>query len=189
MSGRRQAAARPAVDGERVGAVIIVAMDIVRLTGLHWEAVRRIHEEGISTGSATFETETEPDWETWNHSHLEFGRLVALIDGEVAGWAALSAISNRCVYAGVAETSIYIGARHRSRGVGSALMESLIGESERNGIWTLEARIFPENEASLRLHERFGFRTVGVRKKLGRLGPTWKDVLLLERRSERIGVE
>lgn len=164
-------------------------MEIVRLTEAHWEAVRSIHEEGISTGSATFETEPTPDWETWNHSHLEFGRMVALLDGEVAGWAALSAISNRCVYAGVAETSIYIAADFRGRGVGSALMDSLIDESERNGIWTLEARIFPENEASLRLHERFGFRTVGMREKLGKLRRQWKDVLLLERRSDRVGVD
>lgn len=164
-------------------------MEIVRLTEAHWEAVRLIHEEGISTGSATFETEPTPDWETWNHSHLEFGRLVALLKGEVAGWAALSAISNRCVYAGVAETSVYTGADFRGRGVGSALLESVIEESERNGIWTLEARIFPENEASLRLHEKLGFRTVGVREKLGRLGGRWKDVLLLERRSDRVGVD
>lgn len=164
-------------------------MEIVRLTEAHWEAVRRIHEEGISTGLATFETEPHPDWETWNHSHLEFGRLVALLNGEVAGWAALSAISNRCVYAGVAETSVYIAGDFRGRGIGSALMESLIDESERNGIWTLEARIFPENEASLRLHERFGFRTVGVREKLGQLRRRWKDVLLLERRSDRVGVD
>ena len=189
MTRLRQAAAYAGVDGERIGAVLIVAMDIVRLTNRHWEAVRRIHEEGISTGSATFETEPDPDWEAWNDSHLQFGRLVALLQGEVAGWAALSAISNRCVYAGVAETSIYVGAEHRGRGVGSALMGSLIDESEGNGIWTLEARIFPENGASVRLHEKFGFRTVGVREKLGKSGPTWKDVLLLERRSQRVGVD
>lgn len=164
-------------------------MDIVGLTERHWEAVRRIHEQGISTGSATFETEATSDWETWSQSHLEFGRLVAILNGEVAGWAALSPISNRCVYAGVAETSVYVGAEFRARGVGSALLESLIDDSERNGIWTLEARIFPENEASLRMHETTGFRIVGVREKLGKSGRTWRDVLLLERRSDRVGVD
>lgn len=158
------------------------------MTEDHWEAVQRIHLEGIATGVATFETESVPDWESWVASHLEVGRLVAMTDAEPAGWAALSPVSNRCVYAGVAEVSVYIGADFRGRGVGSALMSRLIEESEANGIWTLEARMFPENEASLKLHEKFGFRRVGRRDRLGKLAGRWRDVLLLERRSDRVGI-
>jgi len=155
----------------------------------HWVDVQRIHREGIATGEATFETEPPSDWETWSADHLEFGRLVATAGGGVLGWAALSGVSDRCVYAGVAETSIYVGSGSRGRGVGSLLLERLIAEAEKQGIWTLQAGIFPENSSSITLHEKFGFRIVGQRERLGKLKGNWRDVLLLERRSQRVGID
>lgn len=151
-----------------------------------WPAVRRIYLEGIATGLATFETEA-PEWERWNADHLEACRIVARSDGEVIGWAALSPVSKRRVYRGVAEVSVYLAAKARGRGVGRALLEALIIASEREGIWTLQASIFPENEASLRLHLGCGFREVGRRERIGELDGRWRDTLLLERRSRRIG--
>jgi L-amino acid N-acyltransferase YncA len=151
----------------------------------HWKAVARIYAEGIATGNATFETEL-PAWEAWDEKHLADHRLVALSDGRVVGWAALGAVSERCVYAGVAEESVYVAASARGRGVGRALLEELIRRSEDAGIWTIQTGIFPENEASLRLHERVGFRVVGVRRKLGLHEGVWRDVVFLERRSELI---
>lgn len=148
----------------------------------HWEAVRAIYLEGIATGNATFQTEA-PEWAAWDAAHHAHSRLVALDGGQVAGWAALSPVSARPVYAGVAEVSVYVGAAYRGRGVGRALLAALIGSSEAHGVWTLQAGIFPENTASVALHERCGFRVVGRRERLGRLHGTWRDVLLLERRS------
>jgi L-amino acid N-acyltransferase YncA len=163
-----------------------------------WPAVREIYREGIASGNATFETEL-PDWDKWNSSHRKDCRLVAfepfeensefLIPVEkltVVGWAALSPVSARHVYAGVAEVSVYVAASARGRGVGKALLEALVRESEVNGIWTLQAGIFPENVASVKLHESCGFRQVGVRHRIGKLGDQWRDVLLLERRSPSI---
>jgi len=167
----------------------MVAVIIDRLTESHWDAVRQIHAEGIATGSATFETEAPPDWPTWSRSHLEIGRLVAAEGGKVIGWAALTPVSQRCVYAGVAEVSIYVAHDSRARGVGSRLLERLIAAAEDGGIWTLQAGIFPENQASVRLHEKHGFRVVGRRERLGQLHGAWKDVLLLERRSSRVGLD
>jgi L-amino acid N-acyltransferase YncA len=152
----------------------------------HWDAVARIYEQGIATGHATFETEV-PSWEQWDASHLAGHRLVALRDGEVAGWAALSPVSDRCVYGGVAEESVYVAKEARGRGVGRELLEALIAGSEAAGIWTIQTGIFPENEASVRLHERVGFRVVGTRERLGKRGDVWRDVLLLERRSSKVG--
>ncbi len=162
---------------------------IERLEPRHWEAVRRIHGEGIATGEATFETEPEADWASWSADHLEVGRLVAVREGVVAGWAALSGVSDRCVYAGVAEVSVYVAADQRGHGVGSALLARLIEESEACGLWTLQAGVFPENASSIALHEKLGFRVVGRRERLGQLGGRWRDVLLLERRSDRVGVD
>ncbi|UCF18177.1 MAG: N-acetyltransferase [Gemmatimonadota bacterium] len=164
-------------------------LEIVRLDRSHWEDVRRIHREGIDTGEATFETEPPPSWEAWSASHLEYGRLAALIDSRVVGWAALTPVSDRCVYAGVAEVSIYVAAASRGQGVGSRLLVRLIEESEDNGIWTLQAGIFAENQTSITLHERCGFRVVGRRERLGKLKGRWRDVMMLERRSERVGIE
>jgi len=152
-----------------------------------WSAVRAIYLEGIATGNATFET-AAPEWEKWDAAHIPACRLVARLDGDVAGWAALSAVSSRCVYAGVAEVSVYIAEAARGRGIGLRLLSGLVAASEEAGIWTLQAGIFPENEASVRLHERCGFRIVGRRERLGQLQGTWRDVLLMERRSGVVGV-
>ena len=160
-------------------------IELTRLLPEHWDNVARIYAEGIATRNATFETET-PTWETWDAKHLADHRLVALSGSDVVGWAALGAVSDRCVYAGVAEGSVYVAAEARGRGVGRSLLEELIRRSEDAGIWTIQTGIFPENEASLRLHERVGFRVVGVRRRLGQLEGTWRDVMFLERRSERI---
>ena len=151
-----------------------------------------IFQEGIETGHATFETNS-PDWETWDREHLPEVRIVAEVQGRVTGWAALSAVSGRCVYGGVCEVSVYISAHARGAGQGKALLKALIKESEQAGIWTLQAGIFPENEASLALHQAVGFRVVGTRHRLGKMnhGPLqgqWRDVVLLEYRSHVVGV-
>ncbi|NOZ51359.1 MAG: N-acetyltransferase [Chloroflexi bacterium] len=148
-----------------------------------WPAVQHIYEQGIATGIATFET-TLPDWQDWHRHHLSACRLVAVAADEVVGWAALSPVSNRCVYAGVAEVSVYVAATARGQGVGYRLLSQLVACSEQAGLWTLQAGIFPENEASLHLHRRCDFRVVGRRQKLGHLHGVWHDVLLLERRSQ-----
>lgn len=149
-----------------------------------WPAVKAIYLEGIDTGQATFETDA-PIWETWNQDHLVQCRLVARNQRDVVGWAALSPVSGRCVYAGVAEVSVYVAAKARSKGVGKALLGQLIKESEEAGIWTLEAGIFPENGASIAIHKACGFREVGRRQRLGQLAGVWRDVLLMERRSPK----
>jgi L-amino acid N-acyltransferase YncA len=153
------------------------------------EAVRSIYREGIATGHATFETDA-PEWEAWNGSHLRDCRLVAKEkeEGRVVGWAALSPVSGRCVYAGVAEVSVYVAASARDKGIGKALLRALIEESERHGIWTLQAGIFPENEASIALHRACGFREVGRRERIGQMNGAWRDVVLMERRSRTVGV-
>ncbi len=163
-------------------------MDIRPMTAADWTDVSRIYAEGIATGDATFETSVPP-WESWNAAHLDEPRLVALVDDRIAGWAALSPVSERCVYAGVAEVSVYVGHEARGRGVGGRLLGELIAASERGGIWTLQAGIFPENAASFALHARHGFREVGRRERLGELAGRWRDVLLLERRSRVVGGE
>lgn len=151
-----------------------------------WTEVRRIYGEGIATGNATFETEI-PSWEAWNAAHRRDCRLVVRDGANLLGWAALTPVSGRCVYGGVADLSVYIAAAARGRGVGRALLTSLIQESEHQGIWTLQAGIFPENEASLRLHRALGFRDVGRRERIGRMNGAWRDVMLLERRSAVVG--
>jgi L-amino acid N-acyltransferase YncA len=151
-----------------------------------WAAVREIYREGIATGNATFEIEL-PDWEKWDSVHLRDCRLVARKGEHILGWAALSPVSRRRVYAGVAEVSVYVAAAARGRGVGRALLKALIDESERSGIWTSQAGIFPENATSIAIHKACAFREVGVRRRIGKLGQVWRDVLLLERRSSRVG--
>jgi L-amino acid N-acyltransferase YncA len=152
------------------------------LTHEDWPTVAAIYEEGIATRLATFET-AAPAWADWDRTHLDERRLVAEDDGEVLGWAALSPVSERCVYAGVAEVSVYVAERARGRGIGRALLECLARGAESVGIWTLQAGVFPENRASLALHHGCGFRTVGIRERIGRLDGAWRDVVLLERRS------
>jgi L-amino acid N-acyltransferase YncA len=157
-------------------------MTIEPVTAAHWDAVRAIYLEGIATGDATFE-QSAPEWEKWDQGHLKSCRSVALTDGVVTGWAALSPVSGRCVYAGVAEVSVYVAAKARGQKVGSALLTELVLHSEREGIWTLQAGIFPENTASIAIHKRAGFRIVGVRERLGCMDGRWRDVVLMERRS------
>jgi L-amino acid N-acyltransferase YncA len=147
-----------------------------------WPGVLAIYAEGIATGNATFETET-PTFEQWSAHHLPAHRLVATLGERLAGWAALSPVSDRCAYEGVTEVSVYVAASARGEHVGSALLERLIESAEAAGIWTIQAGIFPENVASVRLHQRCGFRVVGTRERLGRLHGRWRDVLLLERRT------
>jgi L-amino acid N-acyltransferase YncA len=150
-----------------------------------WPAVRAIYLEGIATGNATFE-QNAPDWDRWNAAHLETCRLVARLDGEVMGWAALSPVSSRSVYAGVAEVSAYVVRRAQNQKIGRELLQELIAASECAGIWTLQAGIFPDNVASIELHKRCGFRTVGTREGIGCMNGRWRDVTLMERRSSAI---
>jgi phosphinothricin acetyltransferase len=158
------------------------ATNLRPMTREDWPRVRAIYEEGIATGDATFEM-AAPEWDTWDAGHLAACRLVAEAGGTIAGWAALSPVSRRAVYAGVAEVSVYVAAAARGAGIGRALLEALVAESERHGLWTLQAGIFPENRASITLHGRCGFRVVGRRERIGRLGSRWRDVMLMERRS------
>ena len=153
----------------------------------HWPEVSRIYEEGIATGMATFEKEI-PSWEAWDANHLKSCRIIARNNEEVLGWAALSPVSSRCVYGGVAEVSVYVAANARGKGIGKILMNRLITESESEGFWTLQAGIFPENKNSIRLHEKSGFRIIGFRERIGQLDGVWKDNVLLERRSSKIGL-
>ena len=147
-----------------------------------WEQVRAIYLEGIASGDSTFETEA-PSWEKWDEGHLQIARLVMRDGDNVLGWAALSPVSKRHVYRGVAELTVYVTGSARGQGVGRALLEALIEESERNGIWTLQASVFPENTASLKLHLACGFREVGRRERIAMLNGVWRDTLLFERRS------
>jgi phosphinothricin acetyltransferase len=152
----------------------------------HWPDVAAIYAEGIATGDATFET-VVPPWAEWDASHLVEPRCVAVNEG-VVGWAAMSPVSDRCVYGGVAEASVYVAANARGKGVGRSLLEALIVQSERMGVWTIQAGVFAQNVASLALLDRCGFRIVGVRERLGSLNGSWRDVVLLERRSEKVGI-
>jgi len=152
-----------------------------------WVFVRSIYREGIETGNATFEVDV-PEWEHWDRVHLIEPRLVARSGNQVVGWAALCPVSDRCVYVGVAEVSIYVAGHAQGLGIGKSLLKKLISRSEAAGIWTLQAGVFPENEASLELHRSCGFRKVGQRERFGKLNGVWRDVILLERRSNLVGV-
>lgn len=152
------------------------------MTEADWDAVRAIYEEGVAGGDATFER-AAPDFAHWDRTHLVGCRIVARGSGGVLGWAALAPVSARPVYAGVAEVSVYIAESARGRGVGTTLLKELVAGSEREGIWTLQAGIFPENAVSIALHLRCGFRILGTHSKLGRMGNRWRDVVLMERRS------
>jgi L-amino acid N-acyltransferase YncA len=164
-------------------------MDVAirEMSGADWRAVRAIYQEGIATGQATFETDA-PEWADWDRAHLPVARLVADSGGKVVGWAALSPVSDRCAYAGVGEVSIYIAAAARGKGVGGRLMTALLAAAEAAGIWTVQAGIFTDNAASVALATGAGFRLVGRRERIGRLNGEWRDVLLMERRSQTVGV-
>jgi L-amino acid N-acyltransferase YncA len=153
----------------------------------NWERVREIYLEGIATGNATFQTEA-PLWEDWDRGHIKKCRLVATIGDKVVGWAALSPVSGRPVYSGVAEVSIYVSPSSAGIGVGSLLLNALIVQSEQNGFWTLQASIFPENTASIKIHLNNGFREVGRRERIGKRDGIWRDTILLERRSSIAGI-
>lgn len=154
-----------------------------------WEQVANIYGEGINTGKATFQMEI-PTWEGWNNGHVNSCRLVARSESHVLGWAALSPISSRCVYAGVAEVSIYIGEKYRGLGIGKALLNSLVKNSEENGYWTLQSGIIRENTASLELHKKCGFREIGIREKVAKMNNgKWHDTVLMERRSKIVGMD
>ncbi|RZJ55077.1 MAG: N-acetyltransferase family protein [Flavobacterium sp.] len=160
-------------------------MEIRNLLATDWEQVRLIYEKGINTGNATFQTST-PSWEDWDASHLAACRVVAEKDGQLLGWAALTPVSSRCVYAGVAEVSVYVDPQQSGKGIGLILLNELVHLSESESIWTLQAGIFPENTASLRIHEKAGFRILGIREKIGKQNGVWRDTFLLERRSKLI---
>lgn len=153
-----------------------------------WTNVAEIYRQGIETGNATFQQEI-PTWDDWNNGHIKSCRIVAEIDNEIVGWAALTAVSGRCVYAGVAEVSVYISNNYRGQKIGTKLLDKLIAESENEKLWTLQAGIFPENIASLKIHEDLGFRKIGHREKIGKMNGIWRDTVLLERRSKVIGID
>ncbi|WP_186578263.1 GNAT family N-acetyltransferase [Aquibacillus kalidii] len=153
-----------------------------------WDEVRGIYLDGIATGNATFQKEA-PTWEQWDNAHVPECRLVARIAGQVVGWAALSPVSSRCVYSGVGEVSVYVSQWRSGKGIGSLLLNSLIKISEQNDFWTLQSGVFPENKGSLQLHKKCGFREVGRRERIGKMDGKWRDTILLERRSNKVGVK
>jgi len=168
-------------------AVAKHAMNIEKLTEKHWPEVKAIYESGLATGNANFSHQV-PDWDRWDANHVKNCRLVAEADGVVLGWAALTAIADNCVLAGVAEVSIYVAEGRRGKGIGRQLLAELVKSSEENNFWTLESRIFAENIASLKIHLDNGFRLIGTRERIGKLNGVWRDTLLLERRSVKIGL-
>ncbi len=162
-------------------------VSVIPLAARHWDRVRDIYVEGLATGEASFETEA-PDWAEWDRAHLPWPRLAAVRGTEIVGWVALSPVSLRKCYAGVAEVSIYVAAEARGQGVGKLLLREAIGASEAAGIWTLQAVIYPTNVQSIRIHEQCGFRVVGRRERIAQREGVWRDTVLLERRSAVVGV-
>jgi len=162
-----------------------VEVEFRQITKDDYNQVAEIFRQGIETGNATFETQI-PSWKKWDSAHIQSCRIVAILDSTVIGWAALIPVSTRKVYIGVCEISIYISKNYRGLKIGNKLLERLIDESEKEGFWTLQAGIFPENSASIRLHQNHGFRIVGYREKIGQMNGIWRDTLLLERRSRKM---
>ncbi len=154
----------------------------------HWDAVKTIYEEGIASGNATFQT-AAPTWQDWNSAHVKTCRIIAVENDQILGWAALTPVSGRCVYAGVAEVSVYVAAAARGKKTGSLLLQQLINQSEQHGYWTLQSGIFPENKPSIAMHEKHGFRITGYREKIGKMNGVWRDNISLERRSKIVGVD
>jgi L-amino acid N-acyltransferase YncA len=152
-----------------------------------WISVAEIYRLGIESGNATFQRDI-PTWDEWKQGHINTCRIVASIDNEIVGWAALTPVSGRCVYSGVAEVSVYVSNHFKGQKIGTRLLERLISESEKEGYWTLQASIFPENKASLRIHYNLGFRNVGFREKIGKMNDIGRDTILLERRSKKAGI-
>lgn len=162
-------------------------MEIVKIDPANYPQVADIYLQGIATGIATFQMEAT-DWETWNKNHLPNCRIAAFEGDQMAGWAAISPVSSRCVYAGVAEVSIYIAENFRGKGIGKYLLSKLIDTSEAAGLWTLQSGIFAENKASIKLHEQCGFRIIGYREKIGNRDGVWKDNIIMARRSKIVGI-
>lgn len=162
-------------------------MELIEIKEEHYPQVASIYAEGIATGQATFEL-SAPSWTEWDLSKLNHSRIGVKANDQLIGWAALSKVSDRCVYGGVAEVSIYISESHRGKGVGRMLFTALIEQSEKHGLWTLQSGVFPENEATVKLHKALGFREVGFRERIGKLNGVWRDTLLLERRSKINGI-
>lgn len=163
-------------------------MEIKTITQDHFFEVAEIYRQGLATGMATFQNEV-PSWEEWDRTHLAFCRMAASENNKILGWAALTPVSARTVYAGVAEVSIYLAEGERGKGIGTLLLNALIGQSEANGIWTLQSGIFSENKGSIRLHEKCGFRQVGYRERIAKKNGIWKDTVLMERRSKITGTD
>ncbi len=155
---------------------------VAKLTLGHWEGVAGIYQEGIDTKKATFRTSV-PTWDDWNDAHHQHSRFVAIVENVIVGWCALTPVSRRFEYRGVAEVSIYISLSYIGKGIGGILMKELIASSEENNIWTLYSSLFPENLGSVKLHEKNGFRFIGRREKIAQLDDVWKDTVLYERRS------
>jgi len=163
-------------------------IDIKNIEQEDWVVVANIYQMGIETGNATFEIEI-PTWQEWNNAHLRSCRLAAWTENNLVGWAALSAVSDRCVYGGVAEVSVYVELEYNGKGIGTKLLQELIDQSEKEGIWTLQSGIFPENSASIKLHRKLGFREIGFREKIGKMNNgIWRDNIILERRSKIVGI-
>ena len=165
-----------------------MSIKLRKITASDWTSVAEIYKQGIETGNATFQ-QTIPSWDEWNKAHINTCRLIIEVDNEVAGWAALSAVSSRPVYAGIAEVSVYVGSKYRGQQIGTKLLEAIISESESKGFWTLQAGIFPENQASIAIHKKAGFREIGYREKVGKMKDVWRSTVLLERRSTIIGID
>jgi L-amino acid N-acyltransferase YncA len=162
-------------------------MEIKTIVASYYPEISRIYLEGILTGNATFQTKA-PDWNEWDKSHLPNSRIAAFENNTMVGWAALSPVSSRCIYAGVAEVSIYVLESERGKGIGKLLLQQLILESENNDLWTLQSSIFPENIGSIKIHEQCGFRQIGFKEKVGKMNGIWRDNILMERRSKIVGV-
>lgn len=167
--------------------MIIDNIVIRNITEDDYPSIKRIFEEGIKSGNATFE-KTAPEWNEWNKAKLPYCRLAAVTDNEIVGWAALSSTSKREVYKGINEESIYIASLHSGKGIGKILLNALIEESEKCGVWALTASIFPENTASIKLHIGCGFREIGYMEKAGSMVGLWRNTVLFERRSKKVGV-
>lgn len=162
-------------------------MEIRTIDLENYKLVAEIYRQGVETGVATFQNDI-PDWESWDKSHLSTCRIAVYEGDEMAGWAAITPVSSRCVYAGVGEVSIYVATAYRGKGVGEVLLNNLIAESEQVGLWTLQSGIFAENSRSIKLHEKCGFRQIGYREKIGQKNGIWKDNVIMERRSKSVGV-
>lgn len=159
-----------------------------QMSAADWSSVAAIYKQGIESGNATFQQDV-PTWDDWNDGHLKSCRIIAELDSAIVGWAALSPVSGRCIYAGVAEVSVYVSSNHRGQKIGAQLLEKLISESEQAGIWTLQSGIFPENTSSLKIHLNSGFRQVGYREKIGKMNGVWRNTVLLERRSKIVAYD